>query len=385
MSKGVPNTEAYRRAGINRRTGNRWRHGRTVVTTAGSVIVYPPIVAPKVETGHFLSRGERELIADSILAGDSVRAIATRLGRSPSTISREIRRNRDDEGRYLPFGAHRQALGRRTRTRPGKLATNLALRTVVQERLDTRWSPKQIAEHLGLDHAHEPEMRVSHETIYEALYARKGADLHRSPARVLRTGRLRRKIRRRADRRLHRFVEPMVMISERPAEVADRSVAGHWEGDLLMGEKNRSAIATLVERTTRFTLLVHLPGGHTAEEVSSAVIEAMASLPPTLRRSLTWDQGSEMSCHGDVTAATGTPIYFCDPGAPWQRPTNENTNGLLRQYFPKGTNLRVHDADRLREVAAELNNRPREVLGWKTPAEFLEQLKPTPAHVPALR
>jgi IS30 family transposase len=385
MNKGVPNTEACQRAGINRRTGNRWRNGRTVVTSAGSVIVYPPIVAPRAERGHFLTRGERELIADGVLVGDTVRAIAVRLGRSPSTISREIQRNRDELGRYLPFGAHRKALGRRSRTRPGKLTTNIELRAAVQGRLDVRWSPKQIAEHLGIDHPDDPDMRVSHETIYQALYAKKGADLHRSPARVLRTGRLRRKPRRRADRRTTRFVEPMVMISDRPADVADRAVAGHWEGDLLMGEKNRSAIATLVERTTRFTLLVHLRGGHTAEEVSSAVIEAIAPLPPDLRRSLTWDQGCEMSCHADVTAVTGTPIFFCEPGSPWQRPTNENTNGLLRQYFPKGTNLRVHDADRLEEVAAELNNRPREVLGWKTPTELIEQLKATHTNRSALR
>ena len=385
MNKSVPNTEACLRVGINRRTGNRWRHGRTVVTSVGSVIVYPPIVAPRSDTGHFLTRGERELIADGIVAGDTVRAIAERLERSPSTISREIRRNSDEQGRYLPFGAHRQALGRRTRTRPGKLATNVELRATVQARLDTRWSPKQIAEHLGIDYPDHSHMRVSHETIYQALYAKNGTDLHRSPARVLRTGRLRRKGRRRADQRSSRFVEPMVMITERSTEAADRAVAGHWEGDLLMGEKNRSAIATIVERTTRFTILVHLPGGHTAEEVSSAVIDAMATLPPGLRRSLTWDQGSEMSCHADVTAATGTPIYFCDPGSPWQRPTNENTNGLLRQYFPKGTNLRIHDAHQLQAVAAELNSRPREVLGWKTPTQLLEQLKASHANVPALR
>jgi IS30 family transposase len=387
VSNGATNTQACEIVGVNRRTGTRWTRGRTVVNRAGKVLVYAPIITEqRADSGRFLNAAERAQIADGLLAGDAIRAIAVRLNRSPSTVSREIRRNREaDSGRYLPYGAHRRALQRRTRRRAGKLATNAELRAVVQARLDERWSPEQIANSLAAAFGDRPEMRVCQETIYQALYSAGRADLHRSPVRVLRTGRSRRRPHRRVDRRTTRFVEPMRMISDRPLEAAARAETGHWEGDLLMGTKNRSAIGTVVERRTRFTILLHLPAGHTAEQLSAALIESVAALPEQLRRSLTWDQGSEMACHGDVTAATGLPVYFCDPGSPWQRPTNENTNGLLRQYFPKGTNLRSHDAAMLAAVAQELNRRPRKTLGWQTPEELLHRLKADSSDPPMLR
>ena len=380
MSKGVSNTAACRVVGVNRRTGTRWRRGRTVTNRAGQLLHYEPIVDSRAAiSARLLSEGERIIIADGLLAGRTIRAIAAELGRSPSTVSREVRRNTEPEaGRYSPFLAHRQSAARRARPKTGKLHREGQLRAVVQGHLDRRWSPEQISKTLRLEFADRPDMCVSHETIYQALYAPGKVQLHRNAARVLRTGRVRRKPRRRGDRRTSRFVEPMVMISERPEEVAARTVAGHWEGDLLMGSKNRSAIATLVERTTRFVMLVHLPDGHNAEQVSSALIETVGMIPVALRRSLTWDQGSEMGCHGDFTLASGVPVFFCDPASPWQRGSNENTNGLLRQYFPKGTDLGVHSPEVLAAVAAELNNRPRETLGWETPAAHLRRLLQRP-------
>jgi IS30 family transposase len=376
MSKGVTNTAACHIVGVNRRTGTRWRRGRTVTNRAGKPRTYEPIIDRRIDLSpRWLTEGERIVIADGLLAGRSVRAIAGELERSPSTVSREIRRNRDPvSGRYFPFRAHRRSVDRRARPKTGKLADNGELRAVVQDRLDRRWSPEQIAETLRVEFVSRPEMHVSPETIYQALYAPAPSPLRRDAARVLRTGRPRRRERRRTDRRSSRFVEPMVMISERPAEVDGRSVAGHWEGDLLMGRKNRSAIGTLVERTSRFVMLVHLPDGHNAEQVSTALINAVSGVPVALRRSLTWDQGSEMGCHGDFTLATGTPVFFCDPASPWQRGSNENTNGLLRQYFPKGTDLSYHAPQELAAVAAELNERPRKTLRWQTPIANLERL-----------
>jgi IS30 family transposase len=370
MSKGMSNTAACRVVGVNRRTGTRWRRGRTITNRAGQPRTYKPIVDRRVELStRWLTEGERVIIADGLLAGRTVRAIAGELGRSPSTVSREIRRNRDPEsGRYFPFRAHRRSIDRRARPKTGKLAENGDLAAAVQNRLDRRWSPEQIAKTLGVEFPDRPEMRVSHETIYQALYAPEHSIMRPEAARVLRTGRVRRKERHRPDRRTSRFVEPMVMISERPAEVAERSVPGHWEGDLLMGTRNRSAIATLVERTSRFLVLVHLADGHNAEQVSTALINALGPIPELLRRSLTWDQGSEMGCHGDLSLATGVPVFFCDPASPWQRGSNENTNGLLRQYFPKGSDLSRHTREELAAVAEELNQRPRKTLGWQTPA-----------------
>jgi len=377
IAKGASNSAASRAAGVNRRTGTRWRRGRTSVDHAGRTRTYAPIIdQPRKLSDRFLSEGERVLIGDGLIAGRSIRAIAVELGRSASTVSREIRRNCDPvSAKYRPFCAHRQAVERRHRSKASKLASNAELRAFVQVNLDRRWSPEQIAQSLPIEFETRPEMRVCHETIYQALYRPQHGALHRPAARVLRSGRSRRRPQRRLDRRMTRFVEPMTMISERPAEVSSRLVAGHWEGDLIMGRKNRSAIGTLVERTTRFVMLLHLPDGHNANQVSTALIDAVNLLPEHLRRSLTWDQGSEMGCHGDFSLATGTPVFFCNPASPWQRGLNENTNGLLRQYFPKGTDLSVHSPDVLAAVAAELNQRPRKVLAWKTPQHHLERLR----------
>jgi IS30 family transposase len=376
MSKGFSNTAACRVVGVNRKTGTRWKRGRTIVNRAGQPKTYAPIIDQRTGlSDRFLSEAERVVIADGLVAGHTIRAIAAELDRSPSTVSREVRRNRHPlSARYLPFGAHRRSLERRRRPKAGKLARNLELRAFVQEHLDKRWSPEQISETLAVVFEARQDMQVCHETIYQALYTPRLGELHRPAARVLRSGRSRRRPQRRLDRRMSRFVEPMTMISERPAEVSDRAVAGHWEGDLIMGKKNRSAIGTLVERTTKFVMLLHLPDGHNAEQVSGALIEAVDSLPGHLRRSLTWDQGSEMGCHGDFTLSTGVPVYFCNPASPWQRGLNENTNGLLRQYFPKGTDLGSHSSEVLAAVAAELNQRPRKTLAWETPESHLEHL-----------
>jgi len=377
MSRGMSDTAASRAAGVNRRTGTRWRRGRVITNRAGHERTYKPIFDERTQVSdRFLSEAERMVIAEGLLARCSIRSIAADLGRSPSTVSREIRRNRDPAtGRYTPFRAHRRAIDRRARPKPCKFDQNPELRTFVQERLDQRWSPEQIAQTLALQYKKRPEMCVCHETIYQALYAPRLDALQRPAARVLRTGRSRRRPQRRLDRRSTRFIEPMTMISQRPKEVKSRKIAGHWEGDLITGKKNQSAIGTLVERKTRFVMLLHLPEGHNARQVGAALIEAINSLPPNLRRSITWDQGSEMGNHGDVTLLTGTPVYFCDPASPWQRPSNENTNGLLRQYFPKGTNLSVHSPEVLAAVAAELNGRPRKTLAWQTPYSKFERLR----------
>jgi IS30 family transposase len=240
--------------------------------------------------------------------------------------------------------------------------------------LARRCSPEQISRRLRRDHPGRPELHVTHETIYQALYVQGRGELRRELARALRTGRAVRKPRRRDDQRQSRFPHPMVMISQRPAEADDRAVPGHWEGDLILGAGCQSAIGTLVERTTRYVLLVHLGRSHTADRVRDALAATITTLPAHLRRSLTWDQGREMSSHAAFTIATGVPVYFCDPHSPWQRGSNENTNGLLRQYFPKGTNLAVHTPADLAAVAAELNGRPRKTLDWDTPAERLAKL-----------
>jgi IS30 family transposase len=317
-----------------------------------------------------LSERERLAVADGLLAGQSLRSIAKELGRNPSTIAREVANNADPvTGRYQPYTAQRRSEGRRARPKPAKFDVNLELARSVQAGLDKHWSPEQISKTLPGDFPDRLDMRTCPETIYQALYQQHRGGLHRNPTKVLRTRRARRKRRRRPEERRSRFGGPMTMICERPAEVADRSVPGHWEGDLIMGRGNCSAIGTLVERTTRFLKLVHLPGGHSAEEMKDALVKAMSSVPAHLARSLTWDQGSEMGCHDGLTTVTGMPVYFCNPASPWQRGTNENTNGLARQYFPKGTDLRAYGAQELEVVAKELNSRPRKILGWQTPAD----------------
>jgi len=320
---------------------------------------------------RYLSEDERVRIADLDRAGHTVRAIARELERDPATVSRELRRNCDPvSGQYRPFTAQRLAVDRRARPGRGKLLRDPVLRQFVTDRLGTRWSPEQISEALRREYPDEPERHLVHETIYQAIYRPELGGLHRNglPG-VLRTGRRRRRPRRRIDARRAGSLAGMTMIDKRPAEAADRTVPGHWEGDLITGAGNRSAIGTLVERSTRFTILLHLPGGrHTAEAVRDALVAAMGQLPAPLRRSLTWDQGKELALHTDITRTLGMPVFFCDPHSPWQRPSNENTNGLLRQYFRKGTDLRVHGPEQLLAVAAELNARPRKTLGWDTPA-----------------
>ena len=374
-------------------------------------------------TGRYLSFAEREEIAVLRAQNVGVRAIARRLGRCPSTISRELRRNAATRGGCLDYRAstaqwHADRRARRPKT--AKLAANDALRQYVQDRLagtltttdgttvpgpDTRWigrrhgrrqdrrwarswSPEQIAHRLPLDFPDDESMRISHEAIYQALYIHGRGALRRELTACLRTGRALRVPRARTQGRGKKFVTSEVLISERPAEADDRAVPGHWEGDLILG-LDSSAIGTLVERTTRFTMLLHLPrmdghgqprlkngpalAGHGAEAVRDATAAAIVTLPEQLRRSLTWDQGAEMAQHAQLRIDSGLAVYFCDPPSPWQRGTNENTNGLLRQYFPKGTDLSKHSNADLDAVALALNTRPRKTLGWKTPAEALDE------------
>jgi transposase, IS30 family len=369
---GLATKEAGGAAGVSHETARRW------FLQAGGVISNGP--APV--GGRYLSLAEREEIAVGRAAGLGVRAIAAALGRAPSTVSRELARNSGPRG-YRATVAQQQAERRARRPKQAKLAACGALRELVQDWLAARWSPEQISAMLRATFPGQSEMQVSHETIYQAIYVQGRGALRRELAACLRTGRALRTPRRQAAARTHRHpkVPDMVMISERPAEAADRAVPGHWEGDLIIGAGNASAIGTLVERSTRFVLLLHLPTGYDAPAVAAAMTEAISALPVHLRRSLTWDQGSEMAGHAQVTLATGLAIYFCDPHSPWQRGSNENTNGLLRQYFPKGTNLAVHSKAHLDAVAAELNARPRKTLGWQTPAQALNRLLSESDHV----
>ena len=375
IAQGISNADACRIVGVNPRTGKRWRRGRTITSSGGRSLHYPPVTsAPKSEISpRYLSEDERVTIADLHRRGCTVRAIASELGRSPATVSRELRRNLDQaSGQYRPFTAQRLAAGRRARPGRGKLVRDPVLQQFVQQRLDKRWSPEQICAALRCEFPDEPERQLVHETIYQAIYRPELGALRCDLPKVLRTGRRRRRPHRHPDARRPRRLVGMTMIDQRPIEAADRSTPGHWEGDLITGAANGSAIGTLVERVSRFTILLHLPSGrHTAEDVRDALVAAMAQLPAELRRSLTWDQGSEMALHADIAQALGMPVFFCEPHSPWQRPSNENTNGLLRQYFPKGTDLRVHGPEQLSAVATELNERPRKTLGWDTPARRL--------------
>ena len=339
-------------------------------------------------SGRFLSLAEREEIAAGWHAGLSRAQIARRIGRHRATVGRELRRNRTvrnptlpprpdgttrppgprpgtnrgrdrpqyEQLRYRASVAQWKAEARARRPKPGKLATHPNLHRRVADDLARHWSPRQITRRLRSDFPDRPEMWVSHETIYQALY-----------------------VQGRGELRGKRSIPDTIMISARPAEANDRAIPGHWEGDLIIGKDGRSAIGTLVERTTRYLLLLHLPTDHSAETVREAMLAAIRTLPQHLWRSLTWDQGSEMARHAEITLATGLDIYFCDPHSPWQRGSNENTNGLLRaNYFPKATNLATHTPEHLAAVAAELNGRPRETLNWQTPAEALHQLLSNP-------
>ena len=327
---------------------------------------------PRPAGGRYLSVAEREEIMVGLAAGESLRSIAGRLGRSPSTISREVRRNSRGPRYYRALAAQGQAQWRAARPKTAKLAGNDELREWVQGKLEEKWSPEQISAMLAAEFPGRPEMRVSHETIYQAIYVQGRGALRRELASCLRTGRALRKPRRKEGERRGK-IPGMVMISERPAEAEDRAVPGHWEGDLIIGAGGKSAIGTLVERSTRFVMLLYLPHSHGADQVAAAMTAAMGGLPDAIRRSLTWDQGTEMTGHAQIAVDADLDIYFCDPHSPWQRGSNENTNGLLRQYFPKGTDLSVHSAVHLAAVADQLNARPRKTLGWKTPAQELDE------------
>jgi IS30 family transposase len=391
---GVRRREAAAQVGIHPRTAQDWDRGirqighsrlyadgRRIDYTTGVITIVAPaepaLAAVEAELHpRFLAVAERELIADMRREGRSLRAIGRALGRPASTIKREIDA-RSVNGTYRPHQAQRAWAKSRSRPKESKLAQEGPLRDFVADRLQERWSPEQICNALPIEFPNDEGMRVSPETIYQAVYVQARGGLRREVALALRTGRTRRKPHRSPDQRTRRFVDEMVMISERPAEVEDRAVPGHWEGDLIVGPRSESAIVTLVERSTRYVMLGHLPGGHTAEEVRDVLVPLIQTLPEHLRGSLTWDQGCEMAAHKQFTVATGVPVYFCDPHSPWQRGSNENTNGLLRQYFPKGTDLSVHSPEDLEHVAQQLNGRPRKTLGWRTPAERLRDLLTT--------
>jgi len=371
LDEGLPTSVAARAAGVSRATAYRWLgEDRQVLPS--------PLQNFAVTRPGSLSLREREEIGFQLARGHGVRQIAAVLGRAPSTISREVARNRVYD-RYVPSFAQEQTWARARRPRVRKL-DGLALRERVVSMLTERFSPEQVAGRLRLEHPENLEMQVSHETIYQALYVQGRGSLRLEVATALRSGRARRRPQKPDGPRPGRL-KGMVMISDRPPEIEDRAVPGHWEGDLIIGSTStNSAIGTLVERTTGFLMLLHLPGDHTAATVSAAMIEAMNTLPDQLRRSVTWDQGREMARHQEITMATGMPVYFCDPHSPWQRGSNENTNGLLRQYFPKSTDLSFHGPGILDNVAAELNARPRKRHGYRTPAEVLAELLSNPSN-----
>jgi IS30 family transposase len=370
LRRGVTITAASGAAGLARRSGSAW------LKEAGGVrprVTNPELEATITPGSGPLSFTDRCRIEDLVEIGYRPAKIADLLDRARSTITRELNRGRpDDGGRYRAVIAQdRVDQNRRRAGRPAKLVPGSGLFDAVVERLGKRHSPEQVAGRLRRDFPNDPEMWVSHETIYQALYVRPKSELARQVKEALRTGRARRKPQ---GRQPQPKLKGMINIAERPAEAADRVVPGHWEGDLILGAGCRSAIGTLVERVTGFVLLLHLPDDHTAATVADAMSVAIGRLPEQLWRSLTWDQGSEMALHTKITEQTGLPIYFCDPHSPWQRGTNENTNGLLRQYFPKGTDLSFYGPGLLDQVAAELNARPRKRLDFETPAEALQRL-----------
>lgn len=378
LIRGLNVTAAAAAVGVSHPTGLAW------IRDAGGVRprVANPALEAAITNDEFLGSGplvflDRVRIETMSDCGYPPAQIATIMGRPRSTIHRELAKGRRRPGsRYRAMRAQTVVDANRSRAgRPTKLVPGSALFDEVVARLKSKHSPEQIARRLRKDFPDNEEMWVSHETIYQALYVQPKGELVKAVGNALRTGRTRRKPHGRAKQPTMRG---MVNISERPAEADDRAVAGHWEGDLIVGAASRSAIGTLVERTTGFTMLLHLPDDHTALTVSTAMQAAIARLPEHLWRSLAWDQGSEMALHTKISTATGLPIYFCDPHSPWQRGTNENTNGLLRQYFPKGTDLSVHGPGILDLIAAELNARPRKRLDWDTPAEALNRLLSNP-------
>ncbi len=353
---------------IARAIGRSGNAVRDIIKKTGGV---RPL-APTVWSEYRLCLVEREEISRGLAAGDSCRTIAARLGRAPSTIAREIGAN-GGPSHYRACDAETSARHRARRPKPAKLAACPRLRRVVVDKLHKKWSPQQIAKWLPGAYPSDAEMRVSHETIYMSLFIQGRGALRQELARCLRQGRTARRPQGTRVPTAQGRIPNMVMISERPADIEDRAVPGHWEGDLIMG-KGQSSIATLVERSTRYVMLVRLPGGHTAEHVRDRLSKKVLTLPAELRRSLTWDQGKELAQHVRFTVDTGVAVYFCDPKSPWQRGSNENTNGLLRQYFPRGSDLVVHSQARLNAVARELNGRPRQTLGWRTPSQKLAEV-----------
>jgi IS30 family transposase len=392
LRAGVARRKAAVAVGLNADTGRDW------FRQAGGVV---PAFVTVPTSGRFLCLAEREEIFAGVERGDSIRLMAQGLGRAPSTVLRELRRNMRQPYRlrlgpaprrgrpwtrrwdYRPSLAQRRAERWAARPKPAKLATNRPLRQLVQAKLRQRLSPQQVAVELREEFAENPGMWISHEAIYQSIYVQGRGALRRELAVCLRTGRALRRPRRNGQDRQAR-IRDMINISERPAEVEDRAVPGHWEGDLILGKNGRSAIGTLVERSTRFVMLLHLPDGHGAVEVQAAMIAATKRLPRMIWKSLTWDQGIEMRNHTAIKVATGLEIYFCDPAKPWQRGSNENTNGLLRQYFPKGTDLSQHGPKYLDFVAAEMNRRPRKTLGWKRPAQALGRLFSSASEQPSV-
>jgi transposase, IS30 family len=382
VASGASTEVASLASGVSRPTGYRWFAASGGVMPPRSSREARPL-APN-SRGRRLTLSDREEIACLLAAGKNQTEVAAAIGFTESTISRELARN-TLSGRPSGWvgGGYRastaQAAAEERARRPGlvKLAVNTRLRDEVERRLGKNESPEQISHRLPLDFPQDPEMRVSHETIYTSLYVQGRGALRKDLAGHLRTGRALRKPRAQTQARAGRTGSPLrnvISISERPPEIEDRAVPGHWEGDLIMGAANTSAIGTLVERASRYLILLHLPGDHTALTVQNAMCEQMARLPQQLRQTLTWDRGSEMTNHAQIAEATGLDIYFADPGSPWQRGTNENTNGLLRQYFPKGTDLSFWGPGFLDQVAREMNNRPRKTLEWSTPAEALDAL-----------
>ena len=326
---------------------------------------------PRRRSPRHLSALEREEISRTLLTGTSLRGVAVRLGRAPSSIAREVRRN-GGRAAYRAVHAERAACDRGRRPKLAKLVRQPRLRSEVEQRLARRWSPQQIAASLARDYPDDAAMRISHETIYQSLFIQSRGALRRELTRYLRRPRSQRRPPQHAEGRGR--LPDMVNIRQRPAEVADRAVPGHWEGDLLIGRGGHSAIGTLVERRTRFVLLLALPDGRSAPAVRDALTSRVQTLPAQLRRSLTWDQGRELAEHVRFTVDTGVAVYFCDPHSPWQRGSNENTNGLLRQYLPRTTDLSTLSQAQLDEIAAELNGRPRQTLGWMKPCEALAEV-----------
>ena len=391
---GAVRTEAAVTAGVPARTGKRW------FVQAGGVL---PANDSEPSSNRYLSIRDREEIFAGVERGESITGIARLVGRAPSTVLRELRRNmrnqlyrsrsrlrakptgrrRSQPWNYRPSLAQERMKRLASRPKTAKLAKNARLRELVQTKLLEKLSPEQISRELRQEFPNDAEMQVSHETIYQSIYVQGRGALRRELAVCLRTGRAFRRPRRKGHERRGR-IPNMINISERPAEIEDRAVPGHWEGDLIIGKQGRSAIGTLVERKARYLILLHLPNGQSAEEVEKAMVAATKRLPETLWKSLTWDQGSEMSNHARISVATNLEIYFCDPAKPWQRGSNENTNGLLRQYFPKGTDLSVHGFDHLEFVADQMNRRPRKTLGWLKPREVLAQLLSESSRQPAI-